>query len=739
MAAQAVIFLLLFWHPNFEYRINPPAIEHENGYAYYVLLSNYGPIGYRLVDKIEAAEMIDGAKGDMDGDGAKLVTKCPNSGMAEICSQSTLVVLQDGRPLGPANVLLNTIRARGGGSFTHWRETLYFSTPNNTDPRADGHTYSIRGEYALDTRLWTGLLVIFAALLAVLFWVLRVWFQAQIGPIKVLALTTMLAMAPWAWTDSIVENFRVLFTPHSLPLLSFYLLVLLVCFLGLAVTAFLRHDRLRISITLVLLAGFIVDRAIFSLSGWHSTLELMQTLIREYREAPNVFSSYAYTITVNCIIGIALALAFMVRPPDRWAFRSRYSAIVIGALLGAIALTRISSYSAYALPSPFAVPAQVVVAPLFSPSEARTREAVQYARALRPAFNKIIMIVDESVRGDYLGLNNPAYDNTPYLRLAHANDVIINFGVATSTTNCSAASRLIMRIGLQRHQLPDTEGSWRHQPSIWQYAQKAGFKTVLIESFRSFGSYHSYMNAAEAKTIDLSFSHAGQQEYQRDVAVADNLLDLLKNDGPMFIYVNKYGTHFPYSTKYPPDFNYDASSLVAKLPLDITRRNIVADYHKAIRWSVDGFFAKILPVIGGRPDTLMIYTSDHGQALFEGGYDIQHCSSNPGLHSGEATVPIFASAGPGQFATRLKEQATLGIGQATHFEIFPTLLTAMGYSEDWVHRSYGSSLLKLPLGRQKELLVGAFYSPGAYWIKLGEKSSSVSNSVYWPRFRVSPQ
>jgi glucan phosphoethanolaminetransferase (alkaline phosphatase superfamily) len=247
------------------------------------------------------------------------------------------------------------------------------------------------------------------------------------------------------------------------------------------------------------------------------------------------------------------------------------------------------------------------------------------------------------------------------------------------------------------------------------------------------------MNAAEAQAIDLSFSKVGQPEYQRDVAVADTLLDLLKNDEPMFMYVNKYGTHFPYSTKYPPDLEYDSSPLVVRLPLDTARRNIVADYHKAIRWSVDSFFAKILPIIGGRPDTLMIYTSDHGQALFEGGYDFQHCSSNPGLHWGEAMVPIFMSAGPGRFATRLKEQAMLGINQATHFEIFPTLLTSMGYAEDWVHESYGPSLLKLPLGRQRELLVGAFYSPGAYWIKLGEKNSSVSNSVYWPRFRVSPQ
>ena len=120
------------------------------------------------------------------------------------------------------------------------------------------------------------------------------------------------------------------------------------------------------------------------------------------------------------------------------------------------------------------------------PAEAGERQAVQFKGALQPAFKKIVMIVDESVRGDYLGINKDQYDNTPFLH--SASDVITNFGVGVASANCSGPSRMIMRLGLQPKHLPDLKSIWRQVPSIWQYAHEAGFKTVMIDGFRSLGS-----------------------------------------------------------------------------------------------------------------------------------------------------------------------------------------------------------------------------------------------------------
>lgn len=59
-------------------------------------------------------------------------------------NRSMLVLLEDGKPLGPARSAHADIRTQGGGRYSHWtRASLYFSTSDNSDPRTNGRTYSV--------------------------------------------------------------------------------------------------------------------------------------------------------------------------------------------------------------------------------------------------------------------------------------------------------------------------------------------------------------------------------------------------------------------------------------------------------------------------------------------------------------------------------------------------------------------------------------------------------------------
>jgi SAM-dependent methyltransferase len=50
----------------------------------------------------------------------------------------------DERELGPAHSMHATIRSTGGGCFSHWKDTLYFSTSDNTDPNSNDRKYLLR-------------------------------------------------------------------------------------------------------------------------------------------------------------------------------------------------------------------------------------------------------------------------------------------------------------------------------------------------------------------------------------------------------------------------------------------------------------------------------------------------------------------------------------------------------------------------------------------------------------------
>ena len=72
----------------------------------------------------------------------------------------------------------------------------------------------------------------------------------------------------------------------------------------------------------------------------------------------------------------------------------------------------------------------------------------------------------------------------------------------------------------------------------------------------------------------------------------------------------------------------------------------------------------------------------------------------------EAIVPLFALTGDPSFQQRLSQAAEVGFDKMSHFEIFPTLLVAMGYDEPWVKKVYGPSLLDGPAEGPRLFMVG---------------------------------
>lgn len=59
-------------------------------------------------------------------------------------STSNVIIYENGIPLGPAHSIHNTIRTVGNGAFSHWRNSLYFSASDNSDPRTNGRVYTYK-------------------------------------------------------------------------------------------------------------------------------------------------------------------------------------------------------------------------------------------------------------------------------------------------------------------------------------------------------------------------------------------------------------------------------------------------------------------------------------------------------------------------------------------------------------------------------------------------------------------
>jgi lipid A ethanolaminephosphotransferase len=365
---------------------------------------------------------------------------------------------------------------------------------------------------------------------------------------------------------------------------------------------------------------------------------------------------------------------------------------------------------------PIAFPS-IVMIPIKSVLSIARREVVPRCAPARvtltpgPApLRKLVFVMDESIRGDYTTLGNRRLDTTPYL--AGLGEALVNFGVATSGHNCSSYSRYLLRHGSRMEALPQAlaHGLNLPGPTIWQYAKAAGLRTVYIDGFANDLRLHSGMSLQEARGIDKYIRIPAAPPHARDAEVADCLIAALADPVDAFIYVDKYGIHQPYENKVPPGASPyqagDGASRAAKL---------VAAYKNAVRWNVDGFFRQVLE---GRDLTglAMIYTSDHGQSLLEGGYSISHCSIGPDIVVGEALVPLAAILGAHPLRAELRAAAARMLDRASHFDIFPTLLVLLGYDPADVAALYGAGLLGAARPDRRFL---SGFKTGAHWVDAG--------------------
>lgn len=307
-----------------------------------------------------------------------------------------------------------------------------------------------------------------------------------------------------------------------------------------------------------------------------------------------------------------------------------------------------------------------------------------------PKIRRIIMLVDESVRADYIDWrpNNPFTPN-----LAGRKERIVDFGPAASGGNCSHYSNAILRFVASKEDLGRRIMS---NPTVWSYAKKAGYRTVFIDAQAVFirkmagypGKLQNFMTAEEMAQID---SFNAVDEAIPAPALDDALLDLilkeLEGDDPVFIYANKNGAHFPYDKGYPAEATLFQPAM-ARSPEEIMPSRVNA-YRNVIRWSVDRIFQRLFEE-ADLDETLVIYTSDHGQ-FFSSALFTQCTIEKPDPR--QALVPLFVIA-PEELKSRFASAAGASKGHGSHFTIMPTVLRLMGYEQADIATIYGPSLLE---------------------------------------------
>gem|GEM_PF-2045721 len=385
-------------------------------------------------------------------------------------------------------------------------------------------------------------------------------------------------------------------------------------------------------------------------------------LLWEMREARNAVDQFSAPFARNLAISIASLVPMVcVARVARARFREQLKSVPVA--VGAAFLYMASGLALYHGFKPYIpVESNLLVygaGVILQPSP--DIPSVDMQPAGPPEVDQVILVVDESVTYE-------AY--VTQLRAGWSSWDGIDFGEAASLGNCSASTNSMLRWGLRAKQML-AGADPRLTPTIWSYARAAGYETILIDGQRS-GSYQNYMRGKEAALIDRQIGI--DEGFDTDLVIARVLHELMEQPGRRFVYINKRGSHFPYSRRYPLD----------RFPGATTAE----EHHALAVWYTSGAFLDIALKDAALGRALVLYTSDHGERFGEGS---PHCNAVPVWQ--ESSVPLVLLTGNTTLARQARAAAAVLKDRASHEQIFATLIHAMGYDLRAAETEYGSSLL----------------------------------------------
>lgn len=453
---------------------------------------------------------------------------------------------------------------------------------------------------------------------------------------------------------------------------------------GLATLLLLPRGRWPVCASLITLAC-VVD-AYRRATGEELGARAVETAFASYGDLPAALKYFGAALDTSLLRtgagfgAIALASHFLPPVSTQWLWIP-----AVSFLAGCLLAFETAGHFVPALPRPL-VPVYLLGLYARNRPYQGPRDAPRMAQREPARARHIIVIVDESIRGDALELNGSAMPTTPFLR-AHARE-LLNFGVVPSPTNHSEGSNYALMTGLRMEELPDLSQRSRRAPLLLDYALASGRHVHFLWGQTSFSRVKQSFKLERFYSIDVPTYSPGIESSRVDRKIAELIDGITRGEDETLTWVNKRGAHFPYDEAYPRE--------TGEIP------GLTTAYAVAVRWSVDGFFEDLYERLRGR-DVVVIYTSDHGQSFSAMPHNTVR---NPPWQ--QAAVPLFVWS-PSAKRRRELFPRKRPIGDFSSDQIFSTALYLMGYSSAEIGQFYAPTLLEAPVARARRFLSGSLW------------------------------
>ncbi len=241
-----------------------------------------------------------------------------------------------------------------------------------------------------------------------------------------------------------------------------------------------------------------------------------------------------------------------------------------------------------------------------------SKDFTYQAKAVHPGEDRevYVMVIGETSRAANWSLYGYNRETNPKLSKIEGLTAFCHVLTESNTTHKSVP---MLMSPISAHDF----NSIYQQKGVITAFKEAGYRTAFFSNQRYNHSFIDFFGK-EADTYDFIKEDAGDANYNPS---DDELLklvaaELANNASKQFIVLHTYGSHFNYRERYPSDNAY----FLPDFPVDAEvkyKDNLVNAYDNSIRYT-DDFLARLIEMLQEQNvDAAMLYTSDHGEDIFD--------------------------------------------------------------------------------------------------------------------------
>lgn len=252
----------------------------------------------------------------------------------------------------------------------------------------------------------------------------------------------------------------------------------------------------------------------------------------------------------------------------------------------------------------------------------------------------VVFILGESTNRNHMGIYGYPLQNTPNLqKLKETGDAFVfNDVISPHSTTIASLSKLFTFCNYE------SEKDWYDYTNLIDVMNEAGYKTFWLSNQESSGIW--------GNVAQLYAQHSSKHEFTRlrdsreDYGIVDGelfpLIDRAIEDRgeKNFFVIHLMGAHGAYYNRFPYAFSKFNKDDIP-LNVDDEKKKVVAQYDNAIYYN-DYVINEIINKFKD-DETLLIYVSDHGEAVYDEDGFAGHIEENPSRHMIEIPMIVWAS------------------------------------------------------------------------------------------------